>query len=308
MILSMTGFAVKSITLPLGDNGSSVLTVTIKSLNSRFFEVSCKFPYLFSNLETAIIKVLKARLRRGHVYCTMHLANSAALGVQVVPCIKTIASYVDGIALIKNHFSIEQPLLLDHLLRFSNIFEIAEQQIDEKTAALIMKAIDELATQVVGERMREGAELLKDIEGNIQKIETEIATIKVAAQKLVEQQKEKIQKAATLEVSAEDQAVADARKSVMYSVLDKMDIHEELVRFAVHLNNMKNNLAKQFSPDDAASSVHLEKGKQLDFILQELAREINTITAKCADATIGASAINVKVAVEKIREQVQNIV
>ena len=81
-------------------------------------------------------------------------------------------------------------------------------------------------------------------------------------------------------------------------MLDKIDIHEEITRLASHLENL---LAHLQSPD-------IEKGKRLDFTLQELGREINTIAAKCSDSTISAHAINVKVEIEKMREQIQNIV
>ena len=81
-------------------------------------------------------------------------------------------------------------------------------------------------------------------------------------------------------------------------VLDKMAIHEEIVRFLSHLEKIKTHLN---------SSIN-EKGKQLDFTLQELAREINTITAKCSDTQISKQAINIKVEIEKAREQTQNIV
>jgi len=88
------------------------------------------------------------------------------------------------------------------------------------------------------------------------------------------------------------------RKNALFALLDKMDIHEEIVRFKSHLKSLHHQL----------DSAEIEKGKRLDFTLQELGREINTIAAKCSDATIGALAINVKVELEKAREQTQNIV
>jgi len=81
-------------------------------------------------------------------------------------------------------------------------------------------------------------------------------------------------------------------------MLDKIDIHEEIVRFKSHLATI----------DEQLSAPEAEKGKRLDFTFQELGREINTISAKCSDAAIGKRAINVKVEIEKAREQVQNIV
>jgi len=84
----------------------------------------------------------------------------------------------------------------------------------------------------------------------------------------------------------------------LYISLDKMDIHEEIVRFKSHLKNITQQL----------ESEKKEKGKRLDFTLQELAREINTLSSKCSDASITSQAINIKVELEKSREQTQNIV
>ncbi len=100
------------------------------------------------------------------------------------------------------------------------------------------------------------------------------------------------------ELHADESELATARKTALYMALEKIDIHEEIVRFFSHLEN----LTLLLNSDD------IEKGKRSDFTLQELAREINTITAKCSDARISQLAINIKVDIEKAREQVQNIV
>jgi uncharacterized protein (TIGR00255 family) len=134
-----------------------------------------------------------------------------------------------------------------------------------------------------------------------------MASIEKNSQEALELQKEKIRQVMQ-EVSSDDQAAVDARKGALYTLLDKMDINEEVVRFKAHLHNLMTHVRAPLPPEKEIIGSQLEKGKQLDFTLQELAREINTIAAKCSDARISASAINVKVAVEKIREQVQNIV
>lgn len=87
-------------------------------------------------------------------------------------------------------------------------------------------------------------------------------------------------------------------RSAVYVVLDKIDIHEEITRFKSHIENLQKLIEDK----------KIEKGKRLDFTLQELSREINTITAKCSDAGISTRAIDIKVELEKAREQTQNIV
>ena len=114
---------------------------------------------------------------------------------------------------------------------------------------------------------------------------------------LLKNRKKKVH--ATLqEIGADENLLADAQKNGLYALLNKIDIHEEITRLNSHLENFITILQQ---PD-------AEKGKRLDFTLQELGREINTITAKCSDSTISSHAINVKVEIEKMREQIQNIV
>ena len=110
-------------------------------------------------------------------------------------------------------------------------------------------------------------------------------------------QKQKINEALA-ELENDTSKFAEMQKNALYAILDKIDVHEEIVRFKNHLKTL---LASLESSD-------IEKGKRIDFILQELSREINTITAKCSDATISSHAINIKVELEKAREQTQNIV
>ena len=125
----------------------------------------------------------------------------------------------------------------------------------------------------------------------------EMAAIEKRSKKHIAEKKEKLN-SLMQELEGDASELADMRKGALYTILDKIDIHEEIVRFQSHLKNLKTLL--QSDAD--------EIGKRLDFTLQELAREVNTITAKCADAQITRLAINIKVEIEKAREQAQNIV
>jgi uncharacterized protein (TIGR00255 family) len=122
-------------------------------------------------------------------------------------------------------------------------------------------------------------------------------TISERAHIVVEEWKKKVH--TTIQaIGAADNLMVDAQKSGLYSMLDKIDIHEEIIRLNNHLDQLIKNLSSQ----------ETEKGKRLDFTLQELGREINTIASKCSDSIISGHAINVKVEIEKMREQIQNIV
>lgn len=293
----MTGFASKTFTITKEPATSVYVTASVKALNSRFFEVSCKLPYALSHIETAIIKKIKKQLIRGHIFVTVHMSNPNALSGSVEAAINTVGNYVNAINLIKQTFHIDQPLLLDHIVRLPNVFVTQEERLDDQIERQITSIIDDLITQVIVERKQEGTALHKDLESRINQMKQEIARISKRYELVMAEHKDKAH-ALLQELQHDDTAATESRKSNLYTTLDKIDIHEEIVRFESHLENLMTIIT---NPSD-------EKGKRIDFTLQELAREINTITAKCNDYEIGTNAINIKVEIEKAREQTQNIV
>ncbi len=296
MIQSMTGFATTTFIL-IRDNEKSTITMNLKSLNTRFFETTCKFPVALFHLETKIVKHLKKRLHRGRIYFTIYLSNPSIFQGNISPALSTIKEYSSAINRIKQQLSITEPLSLKDLLHFPNIFNIEEKGVNKESEQLILDAIDNLINQVIDERIQEGKAIRQDINERIKITKQNITVIEKLAQQMLEQQKSKVL-TILQEIGADESMLAEAQKNALYTTLDKIDIHEEIIRFKSHLQH----LTQDITTDE------IEKGKRLDFILQELGREINTITAKCSDATISAHAINIKVEIEKIREQVQNIV
>ena len=298
MLYSMTGFAYKTFILTAPSSGErSSVAISVKALNSRFFEATVKLPIQLSHLETTIIKELKTALRRGHIYCTIYLSNQNIFEGAIAPAMGIIDSYIQAIDQIKSTYTIADPLKLEHILRLPNIFSKDEQPLDEHSTQQIFAVLAELIDLVTQERLTEGATLLRDLCNRIAIVSHEMDSIAQRAKVVIEEGKKKVH-ALLQEIGADENLVANAQKSGLYSMLDKIDIHEEIIRFNSHLDLLKNNL----------QSSDIEKGKRLDFTLQELGREINTIASKCSDHTISAHAINVKVEIEKIREQIQNMV
>ena len=121
MIRSMTGFASKTVTLTLETHEKAHLTISLKSLNSRFFEATCKLHYQLNNLETEFLKILKNSLHRGHVYLIIHMDNQNLFKGAVAPSIKTIDGYVKAIDVIKQQFGIQGSLSVADLLLLPNL-------------------------------------------------------------------------------------------------------------------------------------------------------------------------------------------
>lgn len=297
-IVSMTGFASKTfvITAPSGERSS--ISMNLKTLNSRFFETSIKLPISLSHLETTFIKQFKETLRRGHIYFTAYLSNSNVFEGSITPAMTVIDSYMQSINEIKTKYNLSDDIKLDNILRLPNIFSKEEQHIDDQSTQAIMAAITDLIAGVTHERIAEGEKLAVDLTTRIANIQEEMKIITQRAHVFVEECKQKVH--TTLqEIGADDNLIANAQKSGLYAMLDKIDIHEEITRLNSHLANFTTILQQP---------IETEKGKRLDFTLQELGREINTIAAKCSDSIISTHAINVKVEIEKMREQIQNIV
>lgn len=296
-IASMTGFASKIFVLTAPSGERSTVSMNLKSLNSRFFEASVKLPIALSHLETVFTKQFKEKLRRGHIYFTAYLSNPNVFEGSITPAMTVIDSYIQSMNLIKTKYNLSEDIKLDNILRLPNVFSKEEQQLPEESTRLILQAATDLIEQLIKERATEGDSLATDLDSRITIIKKEMTLITERAHVFVEECKKKVH--TTLqEIGADENLLADAQKSGIYTLLNKIDIHEEITRLNSHLDNFITILEQ---PD-------AEKGKRLDFTLQELGREINTITAKCSDSTISAHAINVKVEIEKMREQIQNIV
>lgn len=297
MLYSMTGFASKTFVLTASSGERSSISMNLKSLNSRFFEASIKLPPGLSYLETIFIKQFKEMLHRGHIYFTVYLSNPNIFDGAITPAMTIIDSYVVAMQSITKKYALSDEIKLDNIMRLPNIFSKEEQPLDQESTNHILNAVTELINKVIDERSVEGASLSIDLNNRIGIIKKEMNIITERAHIFVEEWKKKVH-ATMQDIGADENLIVNAQKSGLYSMLDKIDIHEEITRLITHLENLEVTLQQK----------EVEKGKRLDFILQELGREINTIAAKCSDSIISVHAINVKVEIEKIREQIQNIV
>ncbi len=305
MIRSMTGFSSTILALPRKSPDTQAaeqplqLSMTLKTLNSRFFETTCKLPYSLSFLETDLIKYFKSKLYRGTVVFTVHLSDPSALTGFIEPSLTAVSGYMKAIDRIKESYDLAGALTISDLITLPNIFETRETPLDQETIDRIMTAIEQLTHLVEKMRIAEGHALAHDLESRIKKITEYFNQLEPRAHEVMEQKKEQLfatLKTALLETRQD--TASEAQTTLIYNQLERMDIHEEIVRFKTHLDSLSSII----------KSADIETGKKIDFTLQELFREINTIASKCNDSIISALAINVKVELEKSREQAQNIV
>jgi uncharacterized protein (TIGR00255 family) len=305
MILSMTGFATSTVEIPLSNHGNMVLSMSMKSLNSRFFELTCKIPSLLANLEVPVQRNLQKQLHRGHVSLHIKMVNSELLNEPIKPALDTIQNYLVAIDTIQKKFNIQDSVTLAQILQLPNVLQSQEVQLSEDIEAAIMLAITQLAEQMIKTQQEEGAQLAKDIKEQLASMAIKIAQIQKLSVQSIKEKKESLHEVMTqlatfepTEQKTTEQSLLEAKKTTLMYEIEKIDINEETVRFNSHLTNV----AQQFETADPI------KGKKIDFIVQELNREINTVASKCSNIAISSLAIDIKSELEKAREQAQNII
>lgn len=297
MVQSMTGFATTTINLAAAKT-SVPATVSLKTLNSRFIDVNCKFPPALSHLETEVIKKCKHVLHRGSIYITLHLGSTNALKTAVQPSHQLAASYLQAINALQKEFKIPGTLSISDVIRIPDLFETVEEADVSNNEAIIMQAMDSLLATVITARQQEGVSLEKDLEERMNVIQENMNTIEPRAAEINAERKEHFLREIKETLEPASPEVREQHLQALYNNLENIDVHEEIVRFKSHLKNFLLTL------HDSTG----QKGKKLDFILQEMFREINTLSAKLPDTISGLPIIMIKVELEKAREQVQNVV
>ncbi|MGE0206888.1 MAG: YicC/YloC family endoribonuclease [Candidatus Babeliales bacterium] len=297
MITSMTGFATKTVTVQDAHGNQTQISLSIKSLNGRYLEATCRLPLALSNLETECIKVFKQKLHRGSITFLVQLSNPAIFQGSLQANSTLAQEYTQALKKIQETCSLPGTISINDMIHFEDLFISQEQPIDEHIKTIFFKTLDEVITLLKEVRSVEGKALEKDLLERAATMQKNITVIEKAAAQSLNKKKIEITKKFE-ELGNNTHELVEMQRAALFLELDKMDIHEEIVRFKNHVVTFKNTIDSQ----------EQEKGRRLDFILQELAREINTIAAKCNDSEISSLAINIKVEVEKAREQVQNIV
>ena len=286
-IHSMTAFAMLS-----AQNDFGAITWEIRALNHRYLDCNVKLPDLFSSLEMAVRDVLREKLGRGRIDCYLkyqpkiqdksQLKLDNNLTEQIIRCAQEVSSK------IKNSTGIN-PM---DILAWPNILEKSETDV-EPIGVFILDLFKHTLVELLKVREREGAALTKVILNILKKVTVEIEKAKKRLPQVLNIEREKI-----ITKFAELKAELDINRLEQEMILftQRIDVAEELDRLDIHAKDFQRIL-------DNGGNV----GKRLDFLLQELNREANTLAAKSPDIELSASAIELKVLLEQIREQVQNL-
>lgn len=292
MIKSMTGFGRGE-----SSSGGFQVTVEIKTLNSRYLDVSIRLPQSIQEYEFDIKEEIQKKLSRGKVHVNINVDKTDHLSPDITYNEELIKAYMDMLTKVRNLAGIVEPIQLKDLLGFENIFESQEE--DEEDIEIIWNstkdALDKSIVLLDEMRKKEGKELRNDLTELIEGISNIVETVKELSDKRAPEVREKLH--TRINSMIQEEKIDPERLEMEIALLvDKMDINEEIIRLQAHLKFFLEAL-------DNDEPV----GRRLNFLSQEINRELNTIGAKANDSTIAHHIVLGKEKLEKIREQVQNI-
>jgi len=290
---SMTGFGRGNVT---GEAFS--VAVEIKTVNNRYLDIHLRMSQELAPLEMNVRKLISTRLSRGRVDISISLERSGAATYEVNR--NLIAGYIGALREIQSEFNLAGDVDINTLTRLPGALGQARSGIDESIAAGIMGAIGEALNELETMRAIEGSTLADEMRMRLAKIEAEIPIIEDAAAGIIDAYRQRVYKRVSELLARSDNQTVELdagrlAQEVAY-LADRSDITEELARLHSHLEQFR-----------VTVNAEGEVGKRLDFLLQELNREANTVLSKSTEIAIKDAGLVIKAEIEKLREQVQNV-
>ncbi len=289
---SMTGFGRGSAT---GDNFS--VSVDLKTVNNRFLDVHVRMGGELSAIEPVIKRRISERLSRGRVDATLTFERTGEVSYELNRPL--IAGFISAMRAMQQEFNIQGEPDINVLARLPGAMQPVRDGIDDEMVRGIERAVEEALDELERMREREGQSLVAEMLARLVEIERHIPVIEEAASGLVEAYRARLQKRLGELLARDGQAIeldqGRLAQEIAY-LADRSDITEELARLRSHLAQFREAIVSGG-----------EVGKRLDFLLQELNREANTVLSKSTELTIKEAALAIKAEVEKLREQVQNV-
>jgi len=287
----MTGFGYGTYT----ENGM-VATAEIRSVNNRYNEINIKIPKILANRENEIKDIIRERISRGKINLTISFNKELESNIPIKINTNALKSYVKLLNEVRKAAKIKEQIKLSHILNFSDIYEFEENTESDVFAwNLASKALDIAIAELQKMRSNEGNFLMQDLLSRISKMEESIQEIERISKERIPIERQKITE--KVQQLLNNIPIDENRLELeIILLIDKLDVTEECIRFKSHINFFRESL------NDTA-----ESGKKLNFLVQEMNREINTIGSKANSAEISHIVVYVKEELEKIREQLQNI-
>ena len=287
---SMTGYGRRQLQVD-----GREMTVEVKTVNHRFLDIGFRMPRNLSFLEEPVRSQLSASLKRGHADIFMNYRNNREDAREVSVDESLLSAYRHALDRVASIAQREDDITLSHLVALPDVLRVTEQEEDrEAVTNLLDKTLALVLEDVIAMREKEGEALRQDLEYHLSQLEQLSWKIAQKAPQVAVLYRERLEarlKEVTL-APVEPQRLA--QEVALFA--DRCAIDEQLSRLSSHIQQMRNCLKSDG-----------EAGRKLDFLVQELNREVNTIGSKAADVEITGWVVAAKCEIEKLREQVQNI-
>jgi uncharacterized protein (TIGR00255 family) len=292
MINSMTGFGKSE-----GVYEDKHFTIEIRSVNSRFCEISFRYPKNLTPKDLELKEIVRQKLTRGKIFVSISLNNNGDSKINLTVNKDIVKEYAGILKNIKKAIGSKEKIKIEHLLHFSEILSAEQtEEIEDDEYRFICNLLKEAIEDVLVMKKKEGDFLKDDIFGRLDIIEKEVDDIFETGKSRLPLVRNKV--AERISQFLEDKTILDEKRLELETVmlLEKLDITEECVRLKSHIKYFRD-----------CSNSNEYAGRRLNFLIQEFNREINTIASKAMDAEISQKASYLKEEIEKIREQIQNI-
>lgn len=291
MVKSMTGYGRASETLHMRG-----ITIELKSVNHRFLDCNIKAPRALNFLEEAIKGTVSSYVARGKVDVFVTIDYSEADNTKVTLNESLLKNYIEVFSLLNEQYDINNNISVGEIIRIPDMLTVEKEEDDaEELGADVLAILKEALESHSEMRIKEGERLVDDIVGRLDLIEELAYRVEERSPQCVTEYREKLE--ARMREILESATIEPQRILTEAAIFaDKIAVDEETVRLHSHIAQFKEMLKK-------GGAI----GRKLDFLVQELNREVNTIGSKANDLEITSIVVDIKAEIEKIREQVQNI-
>lgn len=291
MIRSMTGYGKGSLNIE-----GREYQIEIKSVNHRYLDINIKMPRTLSYLEETVKKEISEKIKRGKIDVFITFENNSQEGRNIKINKELAKIYINQLKELAQEEKISSNIEVIDIAKFPDILTIKTDEEDEKIKNEIILTTKEATDKIVEMKSIEGQKIAQDLLTRIERIENKIEEISKKSTGLIEEYVVKLEKRIKEILKTEEVDKARlAQEVVIYA--DKCSVEEEITRLKSHIYQFKNLIA------DNNETI----GKKLDFIIQEMNRETNTIGSKANNLEITNGVIDIKTELEDIREQIQNI-
>ncbi|NLC78363.1 MAG: YicC family protein [Ruminococcaceae bacterium] len=291
MINSMTGFGRATAVL-----SGREITVELRAVNHRYFEFSSRIPRAYSFLEDKIKTHIQTSISRGKLDAGVTIVDGEGQAPKVDLNMEVAKGYYDAIKALSENLGLNADVSAVSIARFPEVFSVKREVPDEDAVwADVKTVVDEALSGFREMRAREGKKLLEDVLSRLDFIENAVSEIEKQSAPRLQKYRDKL--LARMKTVLETNDIDENRillEAAVYA--DKAAIDEETVRLKSHLSQFR----KILNADEPV-------GRKLDFLTQEINREINTIGSKANDLEVTSTVVDVKAEIEKIREQIQNV-